>query len=388
MSDTLVSWSIARRAAREAADSLPVVSVPLAAAVGAVLAEPLIAATALPPADAARVDGWAVSGPGPWTVVAGPLDHLSDGCAVEVPVGGVLPFGADSVLRADHAVLDDRLLHVGDPASGRLAPHSGYVEPGSDVRPRGEEAAAGETLLQAGGVVTPSVAALAAAAGLDQLPVVRPPDVAIVVPERGRDVLGPMLPGWVAWAGGRAFPPVRVLGGLPELVDVVDDANSDVIVVTGATSTSDDVHRAVAQLGGRWVVDGVAVRPGTASSLAVLPDGRRVVSLPDAPLGAIAGVLTLLVPLVAVLRGELGADESRTEEAVLADDVPPGLPDVEGFVRLVPVIRRRTSLVPSAAPLPHDGPGALRGLALADGLAVVPYGGGARGTGVQVLPLP
>jgi len=217
--------------------------------------------------------------------------------------------------------------------------------------------------------------------------VVRPPDVAIVVPERGRDQLGPVLPGWVAWAGGRAFPPVRVLGGLPELVDVIDDANSDVIVVTGATSTSDDVHRAVAQLSGRWVVDGVAVRPGTASSLAVLPDGRRVVSLPEAPLGAIAGVLTLLVPLLAVLRGELGADESRTEEAVLADDVPAGLADTEGFVRLVPVIRRRTSLVPSATPLPHDGPGALRGLALADGIAVVPHGGGARGTGVQVLPL-
>jgi molybdopterin molybdotransferase len=388
MTDGLVSWSIARRAAREAADSLPVVSVPLAAAVGAVLAEPLVAETALPPADAARVDGWAVSGPGPWTVVPGPVDHLADGCAVEVGAGGVLPFGADSVLRADHAVLEDRLLHVGDPASGWLAPHSGYVEPGSDVRPRGEEAAAGETLLQAGGIVTPAVAALAASAGLDQLPVVRPPDVAIVVPERGRDVLGPMLPGWVAWAGGRAFPPVRVLGGLPELVDVIDDANSDVIVVTGATSTSDDVHRAVAQLSGRWVVDGVAVRPGTASSLAVLPDGRRVVSLPEAPLGAVAGVLTLLVPLLAVLRGELGADESRTEEAVLADDVPPGLPDTEGFVRLVPVIRRRTSLVPSATPLPHDGPAALRGIALADGLAVVAHGAGARGTGVLVLPLP
>ncbi len=392
VTDGLVSWSLARRAAREAADSLPVVSVPLAVAVGSVLAEPLVATTALPPADAARVDGWAVSGPGPWDVVPGPVDHLSDGCAVEVDAGGVLPFGSDSVLRADHALVLDEggrgRLHVGDPASGRLAPHAGYVEPGSDVRPRGEEAAAGETLLQAGGVVTPAVVALAASAGLDELPVVRPPDVAIVVPERGRDVLGPMLPGWVAWAGGRAFPPVRVLGGLDELVDTIDDANSDVIVVTGATSTSDDVHRAVARLSGRWVVDGVAVRPGTASSLAVLPDGRRVVSLPEAPLGAVAGVLTLLVPLLAALRGEFGVDESRIEEAVLDRDVPPGLADAEGWVRLVPVQRRRHGLVPSATPLPHDGPAALRGIALADGVAVVAYGAGAHGTGVTVLPLP
>lgn len=172
VTDGLVSWSLARRAAREAADSLPVVSVPLAVAVGSVLAEPLVATTALPPADAARVDGWAVSGPGPWDVVPGPVDHLSDGCAVEVDAGGVLPFGSDSVLRADHALVLDEggrgRLHVGDPASGRLAPHAGYVEPGSDVRPRGEEAAAGETLLQAGGVVTPAVVALAASAGLDE----------------------------------------------------------------------------------------------------------------------------------------------------------------------------------------------------------------------------
>ena len=44
--------------------------------------------------------------------------------------------------------------------------------------------------------------------------------------------------------------------------------------------------------------------------------------------------------------------------------------------------------MPSATPMPHDGPAAMRGIALADGVAVVPHGAGARGTGVTVLPLP
>lgn len=386
----LLSWSLARRAVRESADALAVVEVPLGIAIGAVLAEPIVTATALPPADAARLDGWAVAGPGPWEVVPGPVDQLMDGCAVEVVTGDSLPFGADSVLRGDHAlVLDDGRhgrLHVGDAASGRLAPHPGYVEPGSDVRPRGEDAAAGSVLLQAGGVVTPAVAALAASTGLDVLPVVRPPDVALVLTERGRDLLGPVLPGWVAWAGGRAFPPSRVIGGLDELVDLVDDANSDVILVTGAWGPDDVVHRAVDRLRGRWVVDGVAVRPGGECALAVLPDGRRVVALPSDPLGAVAALLTLAVPLLAVLRGEFGADDSRTEEAVL-DAAVPGPDDL---TRLVPVVRRhRTGAsTVSATPLAHDGPGRMRGTAIADGMAVVPPGRADAGTAVVVLPLP
>ena len=387
--DGLVSWSLARRAAREAADALPVVEVPLAAAVGAVLAEPLVASTALPASDAAMVDGWAVSGPGPWDVVPH-TDRLSDGNAAQVAAGEPLPYGSDAVLRHDRALVLEGgpygRLHVGDAATGRLAPHAGYVEPGTYIRPRGEDAAAGQVLLQAGGVVTPAVAGLAASTGLDTLPVVRPPDIAVVLTERGRDLLGPVLPGWLAWTGARAFPPQRAIGGIDEIVETVDDANADVVLVTGALGEGDDIHRAVARLGGRWAVDGVALRPGWESGLAVLPDGKRLVAVPSSPRGAVAGVLTLLVPLVAVLRGEFGADEARSEEAVLEADLPGGVD--EQATQLVPVVRRRGGLVVQASPLADDGPGALRGLALADGIAVVLPGAGRAGTGVSVLPLP
>ena len=100
----LTPWARARRAAREAAHPLPVVEVPLAAAVGAVLAHPLVSSTPLPPFDSAGMDGWAVAGPGPWVVVgellAGDtLDRLADGAAVGIATGAALPTGADAVLR-------------------------------------------------------------------------------------------------------------------------------------------------------------------------------------------------------------------------------------------------------------------------------------------------
>ena len=366
----LTPWARARRAAREAAGPLPVVPVPLAASVGAVLAAPLVAGTPLPAFDTSAMDGWAVAGPGPWTVVgelrAGQvLDRLVDGAAVAIATGTALPRGADAVLRREHGLLEDdgvhgRQLWVGDPVRGLTAPHPGYVEPGSDIRPRGGECAAGEHLLEAGGVITPVVAGMAAAAGYDTLPVVRPPDVAILVlgdelldrgPARDgrvRDALGPMVPGWIAWLGGRAFPPVRVPDTLDALLDALEDANADLVVTTGSTASgpADHLHAALNRLGAHWVVDGVAVRPGTPMLLATLPDGRHVLGLPGNPLAAVSAVLTLAAPLIAALRGEVGADEMRIEQAVLAVDVVPH-PE---HVRLIPVSRRRRDLVVEATP--------------------------------------
>jgi molybdopterin molybdotransferase len=400
-------WGRARRAAREAAGPLPVVETPLPVAVGAVLAQPLVASTALPPFDAAAMDGWAAAGPGPWEVVgdlpAGALHgRLPDGHAVRVATGAALPAGADAVLRRERGLILDGVgggrLYVGDAGSGQTAPHPGYVEPGSDIRPRGQEAAAGEHLLEAGGVVTPAVVGMAAAAGYDHLAVVRPPDIALLVLgdellERGsardgrvRDALGPMLPGWVAWAGGRCFPPVHVDDTLEALLAELEDANADIVVTTGSTASgpADHLHTALRRLGARWVVDGVAVRPGHPMCLATLPDGRHVIGLPGNPLAAVSAVLTLLLPLVAAMRGETGADEARTEQAILDAEVTSHPYDV----RLVPVVRTRGDLVVHATPTLRDGPAMLRGLSLADGIAVIPPGGGAAGSGVTVLPLP
>ncbi|MBI0300473.1 hypothetical protein JBE04_39965, partial [Streptomyces sp. PRKS01-29] len=52
--------------------------------------------------------------------------------------------------------------------------------------------------------------------------------------------------------------------------------------------------------------------------------------------------------------------------------------------RLVPVTFRQDA----AVPLRFNGPAMLRGIAVADGLAVIPPGGAKRGTEVEVLDLP
>ncbi|NEB90291.1 hypothetical protein G3I21_00755, partial [Streptomyces bauhiniae] len=61
------SWERARSLARAAAGAaLPGVPRTLEDALGHALAEPLTALTDLPPFATSAMDGWAVSGPGPW----------------------------------------------------------------------------------------------------------------------------------------------------------------------------------------------------------------------------------------------------------------------------------------------------------------------------------
>ncbi|GAA1388573.1 hypothetical protein GCM10009639_15200 [Kitasatospora putterlickiae] len=111
--------------------------------------------------------------------------------------------------------------------------------------------------------------------------------------------------------------------------------------------------------------------------LAELPGGRHLVGLPGNPLAAVAGMVTLALPLLRALAGRSAGEPSP---AVAVDPLPGHPVDT----RLLPV--RRTAR--GVLPLPYDGPAMLRGLARADALAVVPPGGAAAGDEIELLEAP
>ncbi|MFD8598053.1 molybdopterin molybdotransferase MoeA [Kitasatospora sp. NPDC059646] len=382
-------WPLARRTARAAAGPLPVERVPLAAAAGRTLAEPLVALTDLPAFDTSAMDGWAVAGPGPWRlsgrVLAGQQGApLADGAAVEIATGAQLPPGATGVLRREHGRVTGR-------PDGAAQLH-GEAGPGQDVRPRGQECGRGEELLPAGLPVTPAVLGLAAAAGHDLLAVHRRPTVELLLlgdelltsglpgPGLVRDALGPLLPPWLAAAGAEPIGSRHVRDDFGLLRDAIRRSPADLVLTTGGTAAGpvDHLHAALEATGGHPAVDGVAVRPGHPMLLAALPGGRHLVGLPGNPLAAVAGVVTLALPLLHALSGRAAAVAGAAE--VLAAALPGHPVDT----RLHPVRRTAAGL----APLPHDGPAMLRGLARAEALAVVPPGGLAAGEHAEVLPLP
>ncbi|GAA3054721.1 molybdopterin-binding protein [Kitasatospora albolonga] len=358
---------------------------PLRSALGRTLAEPLAALTDLPAFDTSAMDGWAVAGPGPWRLTGrllagGTCAPLADGAAVEI---ATVPSSRPAPPASCGA----------STAGPRAASFTGLgpVTPGQDVRPRGQECRLGETLLPAGTAVSPAVLGLAAAGGYDGLAVHRRPTVELLLlgdelldeglprPGMVRDALGPLLPPWLAAAGAELTGCRRVGDDFALLRDAVRHSPADLVVTTGGTAAGpvDFLHGALAAVGAHLIVDGVAVRPGHPMLLAALPGGRHLVGLPGNPLAAVAGLLTLALPLLHARSGR-PAVPSRREPLAAA------LPGHPSDTRLLPVVRTEAGL----RPLPFDGPAMLRGLALADALAVVPPGGLHPGSYAETLLLP
>ncbi|MHB1164568.1 MAG: molybdopterin molybdotransferase MoeA [Candidatus Nanopelagicales bacterium] len=378
-------WPEARVEAHSAGHRLPTVQMALSDALGAATAEPIRARTPLPPLDVSSMDGWVVSGDPPWRVVGeilaghGRRAPLAPGQACTIATGAAIPTGSLGVLRREDGVLD---------AGGRVL---GSVVPGQDVRLAGEEARAGDVLIDSGTVVGPAHVGLAAAGGHDRLLMVRRPRARVLVfgdellhegPARDgriRDSLGPQLPAWLVRLGVDVVGWQWVADGLEAHVAAVASCHDvDLVVSSGGTAAGpvDHLRAAVSATGGQVAIDTVACRPGHPMLLAGW-DGRWLVGLPGNPQAAVVALLTLGQPLCAALQGRrlpaLGS-------VLMTEDVR-----THGrTTRLIPCVTAGEH----ATPTPHIGSGMLRGLAAAEGFAIIPPGGCIAGDRVAWLALP
>jgi molybdopterin molybdotransferase len=163
---------------------------PLLSALGSVLAEDVAAPVDLPPWDNSAMDGFAVrsadvagaSAEHPIMlrvvddIAAGgfPARPLEMGQAARIMTGAPVPAGANGVVRVEHT---DGGTGIGS-AEGRVSIRSD-ADAGKNVRPRGEDVRAGQTVLRAGTVLRAPELAVAAALGKAGLVVRRRPVVAI-----------------------------------------------------------------------------------------------------------------------------------------------------------------------------------------------------------------
>ena len=375
--DGRLPWAEARRRASLAGTRLESETVALAEALGRVLRRDVVAGIDIPHFASAAMDGWAVAGPGPWTLV--PAGALASGEATAVVTGGLLPPGAERVLRSENAHHDDDTL-VLDVAETR-----------DHMRPAAEEAAAGDILVAAGTRLSPAHLALAAAATLDTVEVGIRPRVATIftgdevvtagIPEPGRvrDSFGATLPAILRMLGADPVGGTRIGDDRNVTVAALDAADADLVVTTGGTggSHADHVRLALDTLGAEYLVPGLASRPGGPTLLARLPDGRLVLGLPGNPLAAMLGLLSLGDVLVAGFTGRI-------------------LPQLVSVPVPASVLRHPTStrLVPVRATLDEvewTGSAMMRGLAAATGVLVVPPRDDPPNTAeatAQLLPLP
>lgn len=292
-----------------ATQPLPVVRVPLIEAVHCVLAEPARAHFDLPRFTQSAVDGYALRHQDltalPQTL---PLSghvaaaarsrapELKPGTAMRILTGGMLPTGADTVVRQEKTRKQDAAIDIIE-----------AVAPGTDIRPQGEECREGSVIAKLGTLITPALIAPLATAGVDTVSVRRPPR--IVVLTTGDEIVSDgskLRPGQIPDSNGPQLAAWLTSWGIPLLrVEHVPDheqdtrkalerafMDADMVLSCGGVSVGDHdyVPAAAKAIGAREVLWKVAQKPGMPLYVAE-KDQRLLFGLPGNPASVLVNLL-------------------------------------------------------------------------------------------------
>lgn len=314
-------------------------TVPLALALGRVLAEPVRSQVDVPGFDRSNMDGFAVraedtygaSEEEPATlalleerIVPGiqPIAEVTTGAAITIATGGMLPRGADAVVP----------IEVTDVEGATLSVRRAAV-PGAALSFAGTDMGAGETVLFAGTQLSSRECGVLAAIGSDEVCVLRKPRVAIL--STGDEIVQPgepMKPGLVYDSNGRILSDaVTELGCEAHFLGAFRDdeaalrgalqralEDADLVLLSGGTSKGEgDLNGViVAELSPGVVVHGVALKPGKPICLAA-HGTKPVVVLPGFPTSAIFTFHEFVAPVLRAMAGR-GERERQTVAARLA----------------------------------------------------------------------
>jgi molybdopterin molybdotransferase len=357
-------------------------TVALGEADGRVLAADISAPLPLPPFTNSAVDGYAVrSGDLPQgkeqalpvmgriQAGASASEAIKPGHAMRIFTGAPMPEGADTVFMQEDVRLDEAG-HVVLPAG---------LRPGANVRPAGEDIAAGRSALAAGQRLRPQDIALAAAFGLTQLKVRR--RIRVAVFSTGNELVSPGSPRAAAQLfDSNRFMLMAMLTRLgcevSDLGIVSDDRASlahglkrvagthDLILTTGGVSTGEEDHvKASVESVGTLVLWRMAIKPGRPVAMGIIA-GTPFIGLPGNPVASFVTFVHVVRPTVLALAG-----------ASQAHPVP--MPVRAAFAYKKKIARReyvRVSLrkapdgVLEVTKFPREGAGLLSSLVDTDGL--------------------
>jgi molybdopterin molybdotransferase len=290
---------------------------------GRVLTASISAPLPLPPFTNSAVDGYAVrsgdlSGDTEQTFpVAGRIqagasaqEPVKPGHAVRIFTGAPMPQGADTVFMQEDVRLDE---------TGRVVLPAG-LKAGANVRPAGEDIAAGTHALPAGQRLRPQDVALAAAFGLTQIEVRR--RIRVAVFSTGNELVSPGAPRAAAQLfDSNRFMLTAMLARLgcevSDLGILRDDRASlasalqkvagahDLILTSGGVSTGEEDHvKASVESVGTLVLWRMAIKPGRPVAMGII-GGTPFIGLPGNPVASFVTFAHVVRPTVLALAGAL-----------------------------------------------------------------------------------
>jgi molybdopterin molybdotransferase len=416
----LLSVEAARDAVLAAAGPVDTERLPVADALGRVIAETAIARVSLPPWPNSAMDGYAILAAD--TVAASEeepvrLEIIGDiragaepeivvrhGTGARIATGAPLPAGADAVVPVEATTPLDAIGAAGPRGRDATGPvpaaclvHES-VNPGGSVRAAGSDLTAGTVLLGSGRGVTPAALSLLAGAGVSEILVYRRPRIGVLAtgdeirapgedlgPAGIPDANGPGLRALVTFSGAE---PVDLGIARDDLDDVLGrlrdglDAGVDAIVVSGGVSVGPyDVVKSALETIGHIDLWRVAVQPGKPFTFGTAPrpsGGPPVLlfGLPGNPVSSAVTFELFVRPAVRKLAGR--TDLLRpVDRAVLGEPVTKSH-GRRAFVRVEAEHDGEGGSIRDAAGRVRvhlaggQGSHVISALAAADGLAVIP----------------
>jgi molybdopterin molybdotransferase len=361
--------------------------VALPAALGRVLAEPIVAGRDLPPWDNSSMDGYALraadaveatpSHPARLTLVgeipAGSVAAraLRAGEAYRILTGAPMPPGADAVIPQEDVRLEGGQLIVPRP-----------VRRGDFVRPRGEDLRSGDPVLAAGAELGPAALGVLAALGRPMVRVYQQPRVAILsTGDELVDLDTSPGPGQIPNSNSYTLAAqVRETGGVPVDLGIARDTRehlearfraglgADVLVSSAGVSVGDRdfVREVMEKLGAELDFWKVSMRPGKPLTFGRI-GGRPFFGLPGNPVSSMVTFELFVRPALRRLGGYPQLFRPRVRARAVEPLPNPGIR--RGYLR---VRLAGSAAEPTVRPTGEQGSGILRSMLLADGLAVVP----------------
>jgi molybdopterin molybdotransferase len=366
---------------------LPIESLPLTQAAGAVLRENIYAERDQPPFDRVAMDGIAVNTVGAAAnggrlrvagiQNAGDLPQTlpdPDSC-IEIMTGAMLPAGCDAVVQVEQVQRNGDFAEIGRKP----------VSPWQNVHRRGSDCRQGALLLAAGTRLSAPEVAIAAGAGMARVRVSAQPMIAVI--STGNELVEPgelIQPHQVRRSNAYGITASLRQQGFTRVSDdhVRDDEGEleqrlsfhlrthDVLILSGGVSMGrlDLVPKVLEKLGVTLVFHHVAQRPGKPMWFGVSQAGPAVFALPGNPVSTLVCLARYVLP---ALRAAMGQAPSETPRIALTAPAEVKVP----LVVYLPVRLRsddwgRTS----AEPTPTNGSGDFTALAGTDGFVELPPG--------------
>ncbi|HEY7649895.1 MAG TPA: gephyrin-like molybdotransferase Glp [Methylomirabilota bacterium] len=353
------------------------------AALGRVLAEPVLSRREIPPWPNSSMDGYAVRAadttrtPVTLKVIeripagAMPSRTLGPGEAARIFTGAPLPAGADAVIPQEDVEADETRVTI-----------ARTVETGAYIRPRGEDVRVGDRVLEPGRPIGAAEIGLLATLGHSPVLVHRRPRVAVLSTGNELADLGTEPgPGQIpntntysltAQIAELGAEPIN-LGLAPDRLEAIEERirwglAADVFVSSAGVSVGelDLVREAFTRAGAELHLWRVSMRPGKPITFGTLGP-RLVFGLPGNPVSAMVTFELFVRPTILALAGRRQVMRPRLRARALDPISNPG--HRRGYLRVTLV---RDGDEYGARLTGDQGSAILRSMVEADGLAVVP----------------